>query len=235
MLNLQWRAFVFSSLLLGNAAVGAMTQAQQQAMTPEQALNQLHLGNQHFLSRTMEHAEYQAIVPKLLAPEQFPLGVIFSCMDSRSVPDILFDQDLGNIFGLRMAGNVADKNIVGSMEYAVVVTGAKVIVVLGHSQCGAVKGACMKVKLGNLSELLEKMSPAVKKVKNEEGKAFNCSDNTTLDAIAKQNVLEQMHYILKHSEIINKAIQAKQVTLVGAMHHLATGNVEFFDGDGQPL
>lgn len=211
-----------------------ITQEQQQQMTPEQALVRLEQGNQRFLENKNHEYDYSDMITKT-AEQQYPFAIVLSCIDSRSIPDILFDQGIGNIFVARIAGNVISTDVLGSMEFATKITGAKLIVVMGHTNCGAIKGACEDAKLGNLTDLLQTIQPAVKTIKESEKGGFSCSSPVTIDAIAKQNVLDQMHDILTKSPVIAQLVQEKKVMIVGAMQDLATGKVDFFNAQGEPV
>jgi carbonic anhydrase len=166
---------------------------------------------------------------------QFPAAVILSCMDSRGSPELIFDQGLGDVFSVRVAGNVSDTDQIGGMEFATKAIGSKVIMVMGHTQCGAVRGACQDVQLGNLTELLNKIKPAVKQVKEAANGNIDCSNDTTVDDIAKQNVINVMKQIEEKSPLIHDQIKNKQVLMVGAMHDLRSGKVRFFDANGNEL
>ena len=222
----------FACAFAANRAM-IMTQETQANITPEQALQKLIKGNDRFVADELAHKDHTLIL-KYNARGQHPFAFVFNCVDSRSVPDLLFDQAPGNIFVGRIAGNVVDPNVLGSMEFATQYAGAKLIVVMGHTSCGAVIGACKDVRSGNLTGLLQRIRPAVKTIKAET-KDFSCDNPQTIDAIARQNVLNQLHYIMQHSPIIAKLVQEKKIMLVGAMHNLADGKVQFFNIDGKDI
>lgn len=203
------------------------SQAEQQQMTPEEALSQLQLGNQRFVDGKMQQYNYSKIRNNT-ASGQYPYAVVLSCLDSRSAPDITLDQGLGNIFVGRVAGNVVDDNLLGSMEFATKHAGAKLIVVMGHTSCGAVSAACMNPKLNehNLNDLLDEIQPAVKQVSKTQ--KLDCADTKQVNAIAKQNVINQVNEIYKESPTIKQLVNQHKVMIVGAMHNLATGKVDFF-------
>lgn len=203
-------------------------------MTPEQALQKLISGNQRYMEQNQRQHNQKAVLKKITRG-QHPFAIIFNCVDSRSIPELLFDQTLGNIFVARVAGNVADTNILGSMEFTTKLAGAKLIVVMGHTACGAISGACSNAKLGNLTHLLQQIQPAVDIVKKQEGKEFGCGNPHTIDAIAKQNVLDQMQYIMQNSSVIANLVKEKKVMIVGAMHNLSDGKVTFFNMDGKAV
>lgn len=226
--------FFTFNIAIATSSNYVITAIQQQQLTPEQALQKLIQGNERYRTQNLREFNQEKVLKKI-TQGQHPFAFIFNCVDSRSVPELLFDQTLGNIFVGRIAGNVADQNILGSMEFAVKFSGTKLIVVMGHTSCGAIYGACTQLKAGNLTHLLQKIQPAVMAVKKEEGKQFNCSSSKTIDAIAKQNVLDQMHYIINNSAIISKLIEEKKILLVGAMNNLANGKVTFFKLNGKPI
>ena len=204
-------------------------QAQQQQMTAREVINYLRQGNQRFIDESLI-AQNNKQVLKDNSEGQYPLAFILSCIDSRVSPEIIFDQALGNIFVGRMAGNVVDLHMLASMEFATSLSGAKVIVIMGHTQCGAVAGACNGVSLGHLTQLLSRIQPAVDAVDGCEYNASEC-----VARVAKQNVLNQIAWIKQHSPVIACDVKEEKVCLVGAMHVIATGQVTFFDGNGRDL
>jgi carbonic anhydrase len=156
---------------------------------------------------------------------QHPFAVILSCIDSRTSAELLFDQGLGDIFSIRIAGNVLNEDILGSMEFACKVAGAKIIMVLGHTRCGAIKGACDHVEMGHLTGLLSKIKPVVDKtpqVNNDNGYAF-------VDAVAASNVHYVMDEIATHSIILKELIEAHEIAIVGGMYNIETGVVDFYE------
>lgn len=197
-------------------------------ITPDQALIKLKEGNLRLLSLMQRKSHYIKIAKYTSQQGQFPFAIILSCIDSRSVPEIIFDQSLGDIFSARVAGNVINADMLGSMEFATKVAGAKLIVVMGHTQCGAVKAACQNVKLGHITNLVKQITPAVNTVKAKI-KKLNCDNSQNVDLIAKQNVLDQLQLILSQSTIIKNLVETHQVKLIGAMHNLKTGKVTFFN------
>lgn len=204
-----------------------MTAESQSEMTPEQALQRLQEGNQRFVDGTMKNRDFVAQA-KLTSASQHPSIVMLNCMDSRSPPEIVFDQGIGDIFAIRIAGNIQNKDILGSMEFGTKVAGAKLIAVIGHTSCGALRGACKQVKLGNLTGLLQKIEPAVKQAAKETG-THDCDQATYIDQIAKNNVLLVMKQIKAQSPLIAKLIQEGKINLVGGIQDISTGKVTFFD------
>lgn len=211
-----------------------LTKEALEKLTPDEALAKLKAGNERFATEQMRKYDWKAIA-KYSAKGQYPMAIALACIDSRSAPTDTFDQGLGNVFAARTAGNVVDKDVLGGMEFATKFIGSKLIVVMGHTSCGAVVGACSNVKSGNLTQLLAKMQPAVSVVKTKEKKDFSCNDPKTIDDITKQNVLNQMKNILKQSPTISTLIKENKIKMVGAMHDLSTRKVVFFDIDGNAI
>lgn len=161
---------------------------------------------------------------------QWPFATIVSCIDSRTSAELIFDQGLGDIFSVRIAGNVINTDILGSLEFACHVAGSKLIVVLGHTSCGAIKGACDHVELGNLTELLSKIQPAVYEENQTPDPATRNSKNTAfVENVADLNVRRSVRSIINRSYILEHMIAAGKVGIIGAKHNLATGEVTFFD------
>lgn len=223
-----------ASVLLGMNTVLASTQenvtagftkAQQADITPQGALDLLKEGNERFVNNQNSTYDFPAI-RKSTALGQYPFAVVLSCLDSRSSPEIIFQQGPGNIFVARVAGNVVDTNILGSMEYATKYVGSKLIVVMGHTDCGAVKGACGRAGEGNLKILLKEIRPAVYSMSLKEKK--DCHKSEFINDIAKQNVINQVNAIYDDSDTIKQLVDEHKVLLVGAMQNLVTGKVDFF-------
>lgn len=215
----------------------AVTSAKQNALTPMQALKLLKEGNQRFTSNNMRDYNFEKEMKMTVKKGQFPIAVILSCIDSRAIPNFVFDQSIGNLFVARVAGNVADKNILGSMEFSTKMAGAKIVMVMGHNHCGAIVGTCQteaKTDLANLNFLMEQMIPAVKTVK-QNSKSFSCDSENTINEITKQNVLNQLSYIRKNSKVIDELVKSNEVMLVGAMNDIRHGKVMFFNENGQDL
>ena len=158
---------------------------------------------------------------------QYPFAFILSCMDSRTSAELIFDQGLGDIFSCRIAGNVLNSDILGSMEFACKITGSNIIVVLGHSKCGAIKGACDGVTIGNLSGLLHKITPAVEaEVLTKIGR--NSGNAAFVENVAKLNVRHVMNQIPVQSKILADLLKEGKIALIGAMYNVETGLVEFY-------
>lgn len=202
------------------------TQQQQQAIAPQDALKLLKEGNKRFVKDAEYRYDYDQI-REFNASGQYPFAVIVSCLDSRSSPDVLFDQAPGNLFVGRVAGNVVDTNMLGSLEFATKYAGAKLVVILGHTSCGAVKGACAGVGEANLKKLLETIQPAVETKQIIAKKSNDCSSADDIKEIAEINVRNQLVVILSKSPTLRQLVKEKKIMLVGAMHDIATGEVNF--------
>jgi carbonic anhydrase len=211
-----------------------VTQHTQQSLSPIGALQKLADGNQRFLSGKVR--DYQHSMKMRFAAQngQYPFAFVFNCIDSRSIPEIVFDQSVGSLFVGRIAGNVVDSDAYASMEYAVKFIGSKVIVVMGHTACGAVEAACSNLQTGNLTTLLAKIRPAVTQIE-QHSLSKNCKDPDLINAIAKQNVLLQLNNVYQGSDIIRNLVDKKSIELVGAMQDLKTGKVTFFDRSGKEI
>jgi carbonic anhydrase len=225
-------AFVTASTLLTGSHTARPTASMpptrdaQTAMTPAQALERLKDGNQRFVSGHTLTRDLTA-ERKTTAGGQYPFAVILSCVDSRGSSELIFDQGLGDVFSARVAGNVLNDDMLGSMEFACKLAGSKLIVVVGHSKCGAVRGACSDAELGHLTGLLAKIKPAVEAVPAQDT-ASKTSD-ARVDAVAKENVKLVLEQIRRQSPILAEMIQSGKVGLVGAMHDLETGEVIFLN------
>ena len=203
------------------------TKETQAAMTPDSALAELKTGNARFVSGQPARRDNRADV-KTTASGQYPFAVILSCLDSRVPIEIVLDQGIGDIFSARVAGNVLDDDILGSMEFGCKASGAKLIAVIGHSNCGAIKGAVDDVKLGKLSDLLSKIKPAMAKV--PANVAPRSSKNLEfVDKVAEANVHLVMQQIRERSRILREMLEQHQIALVGGLYDLSTGEVHFFN------
>lgn len=209
-----------------------LSQAKQQQMTPAQALNRLKEGNNRFLTNTTLVRDYHQQA-KHASYGQFPFAVVLNCMDSRSVPELFFDQGLADLFTLRIAGNVLNDDILGSMEFATKVAGARLIVVLGHTSCGAVAGACENVALGHLTDVINKIHPVVKPSMKKMG-LKNCADPLLINEMAKANALQVVRDIQERSPILHELVKMKQVGIIAGLHDIKTGQVYFFDEEFSP-
>jgi carbonic anhydrase len=199
------------------------TSESQAALTPASALEKLKKGNARFfeIEKNMRSRDWLAKV-SATASGQHPFAVVLACMDSRAPIEIIFDQGIGDVFGIRIAGNVVNEDVLGSMEYATKVVGSKLVVVLGHTSCGAVKGAIDDAKLGNLTGLLAKIRPAV-----SASGTGSAKDDAYVNKVAEANVSQAMKEIREKSPTIKAQLDAGTVGLVGAIYDVSTGKVTF--------
>lgn len=200
-----------------------LTQDTQTAMTPTAALKRLTEGNARFVtSRQMRRDLLEQV--HLTSSGQYPFAIVLGCVDSRVTPELIFDQGIGDIFCVRVAGNVINRDILGSMEFACKVSGAKQILVLGHSRCGAVKGACDDVQLGNLTETLSKLKSAVAAVpdSNEER---NSQNSAFVQQVAEKNVALMVQAIIQQSPILREMVENGEIGIAGGMYDVETGEV----------
>lgn len=202
----------------------AHTRKSQSEMTPQLALSYLQEGNQRFVENLRAHRNLLEQVNET-AEGQYPFATILSCIDSRTSAELIFDQGLGDIFSVRVAGNVVNDDILGSMEYACKVAGSKLVVVLGHSKCGAVISACKHVVMGNITTLLSKIQPAVRKV---EATYSDIASDEAVQAVADENVHESIRHILQRSTILSEMVAKGEIIIAGAMYDVESGKVEFF-------
>lgn len=198
----------------------------QSEITSAMALQLLKEGNQRFINNTQVKRDYNQQV-QITKNGQFPFVFILNCIDSRVPAEIIFDQGIGDIFNARIAGNVVNEDILGCMEFACKLAGAKLIVVLGHTSCGAIKGACDHVELGNLTGLLKKIEPALNAIKTPEGTDRSSKNIDFVNDVARKNVSLTMDDIRKKSPVLNEMIRNKEIDMVGAMYSIETGIVNF--------
>jgi len=207
----------------------AHTLETQSTITPAKALEFLKEGNQRFV-RNLKVNRNLLQQANDTREGQWPFAVIVSCIDSRTSAELIFDQGLGDVFSVRIAGNVINTDIVGSLEFSCRVAGAKLIVVLGHSNCGAIKGACDHLEMGSLTELLSKIQPAVyEETLTTEVEKRNSKNLTFVENVAKLNVKRSVKSIVNRSYILEQMIEKGEVGIIGGKHNLETGLVEFFD------
>ena len=209
------------------AAATPPTKQTQSAMTPEAALAELKAGNARFVSGHPLHRDNAADV-KATSSGQYPFAVVLSCIDSRQPVEIVLDQGIGDIFSARIAGNVLNNDILGSMEFACKLSGAKLIAVIGHSNCGAIKGAIDDAQLGNLTGLLAKIKPAMDTVPSDV-QPRTSKNHDFVDQVAEANVRLVMQEIRERSPVLREMIDSGQIGLVGGMYDISTGQVHFFD------
>ncbi|MFV8361106.1 carbonic anhydrase family protein [Flavobacterium sp. LS1P3] len=199
----------------------------QSAITPRKALEILKEGNNRFVNNLKAHRDLLEQVNDT-RDGQWPFATILSCIDSRTSAELIFDQGLGDVFSVRIAGNIVNTDILGSMEFACKVAGSKLIVVLGHSKCGAVKGACDHVEMGNLTELLSKIQPAVYQEK-ETLTERNAKNPSFVENVAQINVKRSVKSIIERSFILEQMVENGEIGIIGAMHNIETGEVVFYD------
>ena len=195
--------------------------------SPQVALQKLKEGNVRFVEGRSTYKDYKAQVQET-SKGQFPFAIILSCIDSRSPSELIFDQGIGDIFNARIAGNIVDEDVLGSMEFACKVTGSKLILIMGHTNCGAIKGACDDVKMGNLTALLSKIKPAVDSVPGFEDRR-NSNNDDFVDKVSRENVKLAMKNIRDNSPILKEMIDNGEIILVGSMYDVKTGKVDFYE------
>ena len=212
-------------LQLGAPGTGSLTKEQRDRMTPAQVIEELKKGNQRFRSGKMAPRDYLA-EKRSSAAGQYPAAVNLGCVDSRVPAEIVFDAGIGDTFNGRVAGNVVNDDLLGSMEFACAVSGAKLVLVLGHTACGAVKGAIDDVVLGNLTGLLARIKPAIPETKFDGEKSSK--NPAYVDAVAQTNVKLALENIRKRSSVLADLEKKGSIQITGAMYNLANGEVEFF-------
>ena len=220
------------TLLLASTAVWAdrvtsvMTPDVQANVTPAKALTMLKEGNARFVSGNLTDYDYIAQV-KQTAKGQFPFATVLSCLDSRILPEIVFDRGIGDLFVARVAGNFTNDDILGSFEFASKLAGSKLIVVMGHTECGAVKGACDAAQIGLLSSTLASINPAVTAVEGYNPR--NSTNPEFVQAVSEMNVRLTMKTLRDRSVVLRQMIESGEIALVGAMYDISTGKVKFFE------
>jgi carbonic anhydrase len=215
------------SVTAPNAASATLDQTEQSAITPDQAVARLAEGNHRFVTGASLRRDYPAQVQATSA-HQYPFAVVISCIDSRSSPEIVFDQGIGDLFVARVAGNYDPVDILGSAEYATKVAGAKLVLVLGHTECGAIKGAIDNVELGNLTTVIRALQPAVADVHDGDlGEDRTSKNKKFVNAVAQANVRRTVANIRANSPVLRELEQSGQIKIVGAMHDISTGEVTF--------
>ena len=203
-----------------------LTKEMQAAITPTMALELLKEGNKRFVNNLKVNRNLLQQANET-SDGQHPFAVILSCIDSRTSAELIFDQGLGDIFSVRIAGNIINEDILGSMEFGCKVAGSKIIVVLGHTKCGAVKGACDHVEMGNLTALLTKIRPAVD---DETTTSENRNSNNSIfvEKVATINVKRTVKSIMERSPILKEMIESGQIGIIGGTHDITTGDVTFY-------
>lgn len=205
----------------------AHTKETQATMTPNKAIQFLKEGNERFQNNLKANRNLLQQVNET-KDGQFPFATILSCIDSRVSAELVFDQGLGDIFSIRIAGNFVNEDILGSMEFGCKLAGTKLVVVLGHTSCGAVKGACDHARLGNLTKLINKIEPAVEAIKEPKDESLRNSKNLDfVDAVAVKNVEIALNNIREQSPILKEMEEDGQIAIVGAMYDISDGKVTF--------
>ena len=204
-----------------------LTKEMQASITPAMALEILKEGNKRFVNNLKVNRNLLQQANET-SVGQHPFAVILSCIDSRTSVELIFDQGLGDVFSVRIAGNIINEDILGSMEFGCKIAGSKIIVVLGHTKCGAIKGACDHVEMGNLTALLSKIQPAVYN-ENTETKNRNSSNSEFVEKVATINVKRTLHAIMERSPILKEMVEIGAIGIVGGKHDIATGVVDFYD------
>lgn len=200
------------------------TKESQAAVDPNMALQLLIDGNRRFLNKTTVSRSFDKQI-KLTSTGQYPFAAIVSCIDSRIPTEIIFDQGIGDIFNARVAGNFVNEDILGSLEFACKLAGSKLIVIMGHTSCGAVKGACDHAKLGNLTGLLDKIKPALNQVETREGEDRSSNNLDFVNQVAVENVHLTIEKLKSDSPVLNDMIDLGEIKVVGAMYHVKSGKV----------
>ena len=199
----------------------------QEKITPARALETLKEGNKRFVNNLKVNRNLLEQVNDT-RDGQWPFAVILSCIDSRTSAELIFDQGLGDVFSVRIAGNVVNEDILGSMEFACKVAGSKLVVVLGHTKCGAIKGACDHVEMGNLTTLLSKIEPAVKDEKQTTNDRSS-KNSEFVEHVSEINVRRNVDLILAKSPILEEMVRNGEIGLVGGMYDVTSGEVEFYN------
>ncbi len=204
------------------------TKETQSSLTPRMALEILKEGNDRFIKNLKAQRDLLEQV-NATRDGQWPFAIVLSCIDSRTSAELIFDQGLGDVFSVRIAGNIVNTDILGSMEFACKVAGSKLVVVLGHTKCGAVKGACDHVEMGNLTELLSKLQPAVyAETVTTSVKDRSSKNSEFVENVSAINVRRTVKNIIERSFILEQMVENGEIGVVGAMYNIDTGKVEFY-------
>ncbi len=203
------------------------TAEQQKAVTPDIIIQRLKEGNQRFTENSITARDHSKLV-RSAAYGQYPKSVVLSCLDSRIPVEDVFDKGIGDMFVARNAGNIVNEDVLGSMEYACKVAGAKLILVMGHSNCGAIKSAVDDVQLGNITAMLAKIKPAVAASQNFEGEKKSKNEAFT-DLVGKTNVLNSIEIIKLKSTVLKEMIDKGEIKIIGAYYDIKTGKVTFIE------
>lgn len=198
-------------------------------MTPKEALDILIEGNQRFTSEREQDKDFKSLI-QITKDKQHPFASFLSCSDSRAPVELLFDQALGDVFSVRLAGNIASDKAIGSLEFASKYLGSKLIVVMGHSSCGAVKAACDNFMDGHIGEIINLIKPALRNEKTVADPALrNAKNNDFVEKVCALNVKYQIDTIVRCSDIVDDMLQSKQIGIVGAVYDISNGRVDFLE------
>lgn len=203
------------------------TKETQEKLTPELALEILKEGNERFVNNIKVNRNLLQQANET-SSGQFPFAAILSCIDSRTSAELIFDQGLGDIFSIRIAGNILNDDILGSMEFACKLAGSKLIVVLGHTKCGAIAGACDNVELGHVTAMLNKVKPAIA-LETETKSDRNSKNKTFVENVAKNNVTVTVQQVKQQSSLLSEMEQSGKIKIIGGLYDLDTGKVTFFE------
>lgn len=204
-----------------------LTKGMQDDITPKQAIELLREGNKRFMENLQVNRNLLRQVNET-SESQHPFAVVLSCIDSRTSAELIFDQGLGDIFSVRIAGNIINEDILGSMEFGCKVAGAKLIVVLGHSKCGAISGACDHVEMGNLTSLLSKIAPAIYEEKTVSDER-NANNPEFVQKVTDINIRRNVEAIRQRSPILKEMVEQGECGIIGGCHDIATGEVTFYE------
>lgn len=221
----NWKFLLVLATTLGATSVNAFEVDESDIKSPEEAIAALQAGNERFVSGNVLDQDFARQIEQT-STDQHPYAAVLSCLDSRIPPEIIFDQGIGDIFVGRVAGNIEDTNMVGSFEFAAALKGVKAIVVMGHTSCGAVIGACQNAKLGNLTALLDQIQPAVESVRAQHTQENVCA-SPHVDEISRENVVRTLDDIRASSTVLAELEKEGKLKLVGAMYDISTGRVSF--------
>ena len=207
----------------------AQTKEMQAQMTPDSSLQELKKGNLRFTGKSALNRDLLRQVEET-STGQFPYATVLSCIDSRVSSELIFDLGIGDIFSVRIAGNFVNEDILGSMEFACKLAGTKLVVVLGHTACGAVKGACDHARLGNLTTLINKIEPAVDAIKEPQDESLRNSGNINfVNEVAAKNVEMTIDNIRANSQVLSELEQQGEIKIIGGMYDIKTGGVTFYE------
>lgn len=208
-----------------NTASFTFNKEVQADTSPKAALDLLMEGNKRFTAGNRNEKDYQAQV-KATSTGQYPIAAIVSCIDSRIPTEIVFDQSIGDIFNARIAGNFMNEDILGSLEFACKVAGSKVIMIMGHTSCGAVKGACDHVELGNLTQMLDKIQPAIARSKTDKEEDYSSANLDFVNRVSAENVRVAIEHIHANSPVLKEMLDNNEIDIVGSIYHVESGAVE---------